>query len=96
MVILNLLKKNIMLEKLKLKIMEKSILFLQKVKNKNPEIIEKVANKRKVKIERLLNTNIKKLILLDMFLETLYGLDSQILIDWHDKLNILSIDRDRK
>lgn len=96
MVILNLLKKNIMLEKLKLKIMEKFILFLQKVKNKNPEIIEKIANKRKVKTERLLNTNIKKLILLDMFLETLYGLDSQILIDWHDKLNILSIDRDRK
>lgn len=96
MVILNLLKKNIMLEKLKLKIMEKSILFLQKVKNKNPKIIEKVANKRKVKTERLLNTNIKRLILLDMFLETLYGLDSQILIDWHDKLNILSIDRDRK
>lgn len=82
-------KKNFMLQ-------EKLINKIQKEKIKNPDLIKKVGIKLLPKINKRLNKCYKKLILLDMLLETLYGVDSQIYINWHDNLNILSIDRDRK
>lgn len=82
-------KKNFMLQ-------EKLINKIQKEKIKNPDLIKKVGIKLLPKINKRLNKFYKNLILLDMLLETLYGVDSQIYINWHDNLNILSIDRDRK
>lgn len=81
-----------MFNEIKLKLVDKTIQYLQK---KDPETLKKVGEKSMPKILKLLDIFYKKLVLLDMLLETLYGLDSQILIDWHDKLNVLSIDKDR-
>ncbi len=51
---------------------------------------------RDVIILKLLNRLYKYIILMDIILEKYYGIDSQIYLDFHDKLNVLSIDKDRK
>lgn len=85
-----------MFNNLKLRIAEKCINRMKEIKQKYPDIAEKRATKYTFKILRNLDLTYKKLILIDELLETLYGLDSQIYLDWKDNLNTLSIDKDRQ
>ena len=53
-------------------------------------------NAQKDMLNVILKILYKEIILMDMFLEKRYGLDSQIYINFHDCLNVLSLDRDRE
>ena len=78
---------------LKLKLIEKLINLLKKA---DIETRYKLGAENKNKILNKLDKVYKNIILWDMFLELLYGEDSQIYIDFKDKLNVLSIDKDRE
>ena len=65
------------------------------IKNAPKDVRRKVGEKNLPKIQKKLNKLYKRILLWDDLLESLYGLDSQVYINFHDELNILSIDRDR-
>ena len=65
------------------------------IKNAPEDVRRKVGEKNLPKIQKKLNKLYKRILLWDDLLESLYGLDSQVYINFHDELNILSIDRDR-
>lgn len=78
---------------LKLKLAEKLINLLKEV---DIETRYKLGTKNKNKVLNKLDKVYKNIILWDTFLELFYGEDSQIYIDFKDKLNVLSIDKDRE
>ena len=65
------------------------------IKNAPEDVRRKVGEKNLPKIQKKLNKLYKRILLWDDLLESLYGLDSQVYINFHDELNILSIDKDR-
>ena len=69
--------------------------FLKKLKSKNPEAFNYASIRNIPKVKRKLNKVYKKLLFWDEVLELLYGIDSQILMEYKDMLNAISLDKDR-
>ena len=82
-----------MFDNLKLKIADKCI---NKIKKMDPKRREELATKFYFKVTKKVDNYIKHIVSMDELLLSLYGPDSQIYLDWKDKLNVISIDPDRK
>lgn len=69
---------------------------LKTLKEKHPELIEQLSLKRYSKDIKLTEKVMKQIVFWDEYLSIVHGLNSPILIDYHDKLNIISIDKDQE
>lgn len=68
---------------------------LKKIKSKDEERFYQISKKFIPRDLKRLQKLYIELIFVEEYLETMYGIDSQILLNYKDALNFLSIDKDR-
>lgn len=69
--------------------------LLKKLKAKNVEMFNYAAIRNIPVVKKKLNKFYKKILIWEEVLELLYGIDSQILMEYKDMLNAMSLDKDR-